>query len=67
MMMMWVGSHFDVVQSRISKASRMSATPEGAGWKTSVVSRVSMISMVPRVSVMSFDFFSRRAPDCAVG
>jgi len=52
MMMMWVGSYFDVVQSRISKASRISTTPEGAGWKTSMVPRVSMMPVVPRVSVM---------------
>jgi len=53
MMLMWVGSHFDVVQSRKSKALRMSTTLEGAGWKTSIVKRVSMMSMVSRVSVMS--------------
>ena len=52
MMMMWVGSYFDVVQSRISKASRMSTTPEGADWKTSMVPRVSMMPMMLRVSVM---------------
>jgi len=39
----WWGP-FDVVQLRISKASRMSTTPEGAGWKTSMVSRVSVMS-----------------------
>ena len=40
------GDHFDVVQSRISKASRMSTTPKGAGWKTSMASRVPMTSML---------------------
>jgi len=34
---------YDEVQSRITKALRMSTTPEGAGWKTSMVPRVSMI------------------------
>ena len=37
------GDHFDVVQSRIS-ASRISTTPEGAGLKTPMVPRVSMMS-----------------------
>jgi len=40
------GDHADVVQSRISKESRMPTTPKGAGWKTSMVPRVSMMSMV---------------------
>jgi len=39
---------FDEVQSRISMASRMSTTPEGAGWKTSMVPLVSVMSMVSR-------------------
>ena len=43
--------HADVVQSRISKAARMPTMPKGAGWRTSMVPRVSV--MVPRVSVMS--------------
>ena len=47
------GDHFYVVQSRISEASGMSTTPEGTGWKTSMVPLVSMIPVVPRVSVMS--------------
>jgi len=47
------GDHFDMVQSRISEVSRMSTTPKGTGWKTPVVTRVSVVSMVPRVSVMS--------------
>ena len=41
-----------MVRSRISKASRTSAMPKGAVWKTSMVPRVSMISMVLRVSTM---------------
>jgi len=42
-----------VAQSRISRASRISTTPEGVGWKAPMVPRVSMMSMVSRVSVMS--------------
>jgi len=65
MMLMWVGSHLDVVQSRKSKASRMSTTPEGAGRKTPMVTmvpRVSMTPMVPWISVMS-----KGMPDGVVG
>ena len=38
--------HADVVRSRISKASRTSTMPKGAGWKTPMVPRVLMMSMM---------------------
>ena len=44
------------------KAPRMSTTPKGAGWKTSMVPRVSMMSMVPRLSAIS-----KGMPDKMVG
>ena len=58
MMVMWVGSHFDVVQSRISKALRMSTTPEGAMRKMPIKSRV---------SVMPFDFLKTERPTALSG
>ena len=36
----------------IEGVEEMSTMPKGAGWKTSMVPRVSMISMVSRVSMM---------------
>ena len=47
-----VEDHIDVVRSRISKASRMSRMPKGAGWKTPMVPRVLMMPVVSRVSVI---------------
>ena len=38
--------------TRISKAPRMLTMPKGAGWKTSIVARVSVMSMVSWVSRM---------------
>jgi len=45
--------HADVVRSRISKVSRMPTIPKGTRWKTPVVLRASVISVVSRVSGMS--------------
>jgi len=45
--------HADVDRPWISKAPGTSTIPKGAGWKTSMVSRVSVMSMVSRVSMMS--------------
>ena len=41
-----------LVRSRRSKTPRTSAMPKVAVWNTSMVPRVSVISMVPRVSAM---------------
>ena len=41
-----------LVRSRRLKASRTSTMPKGAVWKTSMVPRVSVISVVPRMSTM---------------
>ena len=37
-----VVDHADVVRARISMVPRMSTMPKGSGWKTSMVTRVSM-------------------------
>ena len=41
-----------MISSRISKAPRMLTMTKGAGWKTSIVARVSVMSMVSWVSRM---------------
>ena len=51
-----------MVQSRILKASRMLMTPEGEGWKMSMVPRVSMMLMV-----MSFEFLITERPTALSG
>ena len=41
-----------MIWSRISKASSMSTTMKGAGWKTPMALRVPMMSMASRVSMI---------------
>ena len=45
--------HFDEVRARTSKASKMSAMPKGAGWKTSVEPRVLIMPVESRVFMMT--------------
>ena len=48
-----VVDHADVVRALKSMVPGMSTMPKGAGWKTPMVSRVSMMSMVSRLSIIS--------------